>query len=466
MGSQVISGLGGQSLNTQSAFVGQTEQRFNRPQIGGAQIGGPPFKRESGNRDYYQEPQTLVVRPVKHTVVHKRPMQRYDHEEHEPHNHKSTYKRHFTRPRQVNTDSNPDNFYDRNFDQFHEEKDTELHDYFHDNPRSVAEDHKNHMEDAQGESRENIFDDDSNLKSIFDDDSFSFDFDEESFPGFLDVQKQNVQPIVSNKFNAPVQAEKFNSPLQKSEAYPFLDTYEQPKFEMAQYEQPKFEMSQYEQPKFEVAQFEQSKYEEKQKLKPFKDFGEVYQKVAKEPMKKEMMQEEPSFTNFKAIEEMPKMELPKAEPLKSYQNVQNPPEKFPTFTNFPKKFESFTKKPTTSKKPISPKASNYVKLPTFTNFKTIQEKSESQPNPSLKSFSSKPEEPNTHFPSFTNFKAQPSKPQYKRESLPSKPLPSKPLNPNPSFPSFINLESKSNTPTFENFKAVSEKKSTPIMLKE
>merc|ERR1712029_672241 len=154
------------------------------------------------------------------------------------------------------------------------------------------------------------------------------------------------------------------------------------------------------------------------------------------------------FTNFETIEEMPKMELPKPEALKSYPNVQTPPEKLPTFTNFPKKFESFTKKPTTSKKPVSPKASKYVKLPTFTNFKTIQEKPESQPAPSP-SFSSLPKEPNTNFPSFTNFKAQSSKPQYKREtsfnSLPSKP--SNP-NPNPTFPSFINLEGGSNTPSF------------------
>merc|ERR1711983_474253 len=124
------------------------------------------------------------------------------------------------------------------------------------------------------------------------------------------------------------------------------------------------------------------------------------------------------------------MELPKPEALKSYQNVQTPPEKLPTFTNFPKKFESFTKKPTTSKKPVSPKASKYVKLPTF-----------------------------------TNFKAQSSKPQYKRETSFNS-LPSKPSNPNPTFPSFINLEGGSNTPSFENFKTLSEKKSKPIMMKE
>ena len=416
------------------------------------------------------------MRPVQHhTVVHKRPVQRYDHEEHEPHNHKSNYKRHFTRPRQVITDSNPDNFHDRNFNQYHEEKDTEMHDYFHDNARkSIMEDNKNQMEDAQVESRENIFDDDTNLKSIFDEDSFNFDFDAESFPGFMDVQKQNVQSEDGNKFNAPVLVEKFNSPLQESEAYPFLDTYEKPKFEMPkyekpQYEKPKFEMPKYEKPQYEKPQYgkpqyKEPNYEEQPKVKPFQDFGEIYQKVVKEPVKKEMIQEKPNFTNFETIEEMPKMELPKPEALKSYQNVQTPPEKLPTFTNFPKKFESFTKKPTTSKKPVSPKASKYVKLPTFTNFKTIQQKPESQPAPSP-SFSSLPKEPNTNFPSFTNFKAQSSKPQYKRETSFNS-LPSKPSNSNPTFPSFINLEGGSNTPSFENFKTLSEKKSKPIMMKE
>merc|ERR1719384_870970 len=45
--SQLISGLGGQGLGSQSDFVRQTEQRFQRPQIGGANIGGSPFKRET-----------------------------------------------------------------------------------------------------------------------------------------------------------------------------------------------------------------------------------------------------------------------------------------------------------------------------------------------------------------------------------------------------------------------------------
>ena len=42
-------------------------------------------------------------------------------------------------------------------------------------------------------------------------------------------------------------------------------------------------------------------YEEQPKVKPFQDFGEIYQKVVKEPVKKEMIQEKPNFTNFETI---------------------------------------------------------------------------------------------------------------------------------------------------------------------
>merc|ERR1719411_2436859 len=61
--SQLISGLGGQGLRSQSDFVQQTEQRFRPPQIGGATIGGPPFKRETIQEEQKQHSSTFHRQP-------------------------------------------------------------------------------------------------------------------------------------------------------------------------------------------------------------------------------------------------------------------------------------------------------------------------------------------------------------------------------------------------------------------
>jgi len=50
---QFLSGLGGQSqLATQGDFVAQTEQRFNRPQIGGGQFKRETAKNHKNNKNH------------------------------------------------------------------------------------------------------------------------------------------------------------------------------------------------------------------------------------------------------------------------------------------------------------------------------------------------------------------------------------------------------------------------------
>merc|ERR1719242_1963675 len=74
--SQLISGLGGQGLGSQSDFVRQTEQRFQRPQIGGANIGGAPFKRQTKKHGQRHEDSSVHQHRQQTHQSHKRPASR------------------------------------------------------------------------------------------------------------------------------------------------------------------------------------------------------------------------------------------------------------------------------------------------------------------------------------------------------------------------------------------------------
>ena len=481
--SRFISGLGGQGIRSPSSFVGQTEQRFTAPQFGNtrAQIGGSPFKRETGKTQtsFYTQPEPVhhqqhheVHHQQEEPVYHRQPVEkkkqvaRYDHEAVRAH------QRQFTRHRQ-NHDST-DNIYNDNHRDFYQEDDFS-NNFNEERMRGFSFDRNidkrpamRDMEDSSEmkvESRE-MFEDaptlsQDDLKTIFDDSSarFNIDFGAEQFPEFLDIAKAEPE----TRFRAPERTESFNSPMVESEAFPFLD--------------------------------EDNKDDDQEEFKPFTDFGknsgyqkkkEVMMKKMKvvKPQKYELPKmdvvkaekyEMPKFSDFETVpradikDKFDYMTAPTAAPTKKplFKNTKQSHSKLPTFSNFPQTKTVSTKKPTMLFKKKE-KFMKDTKHKAYNYFKGTP-KPFSNPKPSFSSISSKPNLSKPK-PSFSSFPTKPLnlKPQFqakpyeitKTEAKPSSP--SKPSE-KPSLPSFTNFKSESKSepqPSFDSF-PVQEKQSEP-----
>ena len=391
--SQFVAGLGSQGLRQGGGdFVSQTEQRFTRPQIGGAQIGGAPFKRETGA----QQPQlqtfhsvdTPSIKAPHHKVapVRNRPLKRYDYDAADPVRNAELDRepvrmiQHRHKPSGHMRDSMETRNNDRNFHQFHED-DRETDFGFGDTMRfaglsKMKTDQQDDFE-LKVESRE-IFDDhQTNLKTIFDEkSSFNFDFEPEKFPS--SIMNSDNKKVEKDNFTPPDMVEKFHSPMRRSEAFSYP---EEPKMSKLT----------------------------KDRMKTFTDFGTSVPNVN-------------SFIDFKTPD-IPKLNarapVTATKPQRSHADVAS--EKLPTFTNFPKTIrKSIYKKSKPTKKPTKPLS--FENIPSFKNFKAYN-------SPKVSKSSSKPSK---KFPSFMNFKPQsPSIPE-SNNSFQSKP--SSPKKSRPSFP--------------------------------
>ncbi len=359
--SQFVSGLGSQGLRQGGGdFVQQTEQRFNRPQIGG----GANFKRETEPTQTFQafhqsvEPPSIKVHRHKAAPVRNRPLKRYDYDaspvrdtefdrepvrmiqqRHKPSGHMETR----------NTD--------RNFHQFHED-DRETDFDFGNNMRYKGYENMNTVRnddfEEKVESRELLNDYQTDMNNIFDVKSFNFDFEPEKFSTMMN--NDNEKNENERNFTPPDLVETFNSPLRKSEAFSYP---EEPKMSKLT----------------------------KERMKTFTDFGSSGQNIQ-------------SFKDFKT-QDIPKITARVPTSVSKPQRQRHNPDvtaekQQPTFANFPKTtFKSFQKKSNPTKKPTKPQS--FDRISSFDNFKAYNSAKPTK-NPSSK--------PSKKFPSFMNFKPQ------------------------------------------------------------
>jgi len=318
---QFLSGLGGQSqLGTQGEFVQQTEQRFNRPQIGGGQ-----FKRETPKHH-------------KKTKAHQQAAHRYGSAQYEQP--KSNFKQEevFKRPQpvykpEIRKNSQQKELYQKYF-----------------TPEVRKEEHKPvyhkkiHQKEQVVEARENTFEQDSfedfgetskkmeqmfdNQKSQFPESKFEFDFE----PAKFENSENNPKPVgkVQGTFSPPALIEKFNKPVKQSKPYPFQ--VPEKKVEQSPYKIPtkkqkpfKFEASETHEPyPFEAPININDEIQplSPSNVKPFTNVGDQYKSQGEnnytpsapsKPKPTPTFESLPDFTNFNAE---PKKEQKRPAPTK------------------------------------------------------------------------------------------------------------------------------------------------------
>jgi len=366
--SQFLSGLGGQS-GQPGDFVQQTEQRFTRPQIGGAQIGGGQFKRETPKN--YQNHQNL-----KNHQNHQNPSHRYESAQYEQP--KSNFKKpeSFKRPQPVYTPKKTnDDLPKGNYQQFYSpevREDTREPVYkVREEPREpvykVREDTREpyqkifddqtRNQELKVESRGSVFEDESfedfvgkskNFDQIFDQQETQFPetkFDLNFEPAKYESEEKQEPPKakVQQTFSPPALIEKFKSPIKHSEPYPF------------QVPANKQEPYSFQAP-ITIRKPKESESNKPSNVKPFTNVGEKYNAqnenkfIPSSPSKPKptpTFEPLPGFTNFKE------------EPKKaSFTNFKSEPKKA-SFSNFKAQPKKALKQSQATKKPYQYEKKNF-----------------------------------------------------------------------------------------------------------
>jgi len=213
---QFLSGLGGQSqLATQGDFVAQTEQRFNRPQIGGGQFKRETAKNHKNNKNHpapshrytsaqYDQPKSNF----KQQETFKRPQPVYTPKKRKTEQPRKTYEKYYTP--EVRRD-NLEPVYQKSY------TDQETR-----NPELTMESRENifdeeNFDDFVGKSKnmEKLF---SQQENQFPETKFGVDFEPSKFES---QEKQGSPKPKQPTFSPPALIEKFNKPVKHSEPYPF-----------------------------------------------------------------------------------------------------------------------------------------------------------------------------------------------------------------------------------------------------
>jgi len=304
--STFLSGLGGSSqLATQGDFVEQTEQRFTRPQIGGAQIQGGQFKRETPKS--HQNHQSLKnhqnMKNHQNLKHHQNPSHRYESAQYEQPKINFKQPESFKRPQPVYTPKN-EALPKGNFQQFYNPQVRE------DTKEPVYQeifDQQTRNQDFKVESRESVFDQkkfedfagkSKNMEKLFDQQESNFPetkFDMKFEPAkFVDVEERKTPKDNGQQtFSPPALIEQFKSPMKHSEPYPFqvANNKQEPYAFQAPFRKP-----------------QESEPNKQAKVKPFTNVGEKYKSESKNvfnPSKqsnsKPTPRFEPGFTKFNPV---------------------------------------------------------------------------------------------------------------------------------------------------------------------
>merc|ERR1711892_1355216 len=340
--STFLSGLGGQSqLATQGDFVAQTEQRFNRPQIGGGQ-----FKRETPKKH-------------KNSKNHQNPSHRYESAQYEQP--KSNYKQQetFKRPAPVYTPKKrkteqPRKTYQKYYSpEVRQDKQEPVY--------QKTFDQETRNQEFNIESRENVFEEDNfedfvgktqNMEKMFSQQENQFPetkFDMSFEPAKFDaIEKVESPKAKQPTFSPPALIEKFNKPIKHSESYPF--------------------------------QVPASK----QESIPTYPFQAPAKKQEPYPFQAPTKKQEPYSFQAPAKKESYSFETParKQEKVKPLN-----PSNVKSFTNVGENFNAQSENNFSPSSPLNSKPSpTFEPLPGFTNFKAEPKKEQKQPQPTKKPY--------------------------------------------------------------------------------
>jgi len=210
---QFLSGLGGQGqLANQGDFVAQTEQRFNRPQIGGGQ-----FKRETPknhkNVNNHQAPSHRYTSAqyeqpksnFKQQDTFKRPQPVYTPKKRKTEQPRKTYENYYT-PEVRQDKQEP--VYQQSYDQQTRNQELNI-----ESRENVFEEENFEEFEGKSEDMEKLF---SQQENQFPETKFHFE------PSKFDSQEKHEAPKPKQPtFSPPALIEKFNKPVKHSEPYPF-----------------------------------------------------------------------------------------------------------------------------------------------------------------------------------------------------------------------------------------------------